>query len=50
MPSVDYRSLAVDVLDKVGGEGNVASLTHCATRLRFKLKDVAEEGPLTVYR
>ncbi len=39
MPSVDYRSLAVDVLDKVGGETNVASLTHCATRLRFKLKD-----------
>jgi len=39
MPSVDYRSLAVDVLDKVGGEENVASLTHCATRLRFKLKD-----------
>ncbi|MCC6497108.1 MAG: PTS glucose transporter subunit IIA [Propionibacteriaceae bacterium] len=42
MPSVDYRSLAGDILEKVGGEENVASLTHCATRLRFKLKDAAK--------
>lgn len=39
MPSVDYRSLAGDILKQVGGEANVASLAHCATRLRFKLKD-----------
>jgi PTS system beta-glucosides-specific IIC component len=26
----------------VGGEANVASLAHCATRLRFKLKDSAK--------
>jgi beta-glucoside PTS system EIICBA component len=39
MPSVDYRSLAGDILKQVGGEANVASLSHCATRLRFKLKD-----------
>ena len=50
MPSVDYRSLAVDVLDKVGGEGNVASLTHCATRLRFKLKDVNKADKAAVER
>jgi len=50
MPSVDYRSLAVDVLDKVGGEANVASLTHCATRLRFKLKDVAKADKAAVER
>lgn len=42
MPSVDYRSLAGDILQKVGGEDNVASLTHCATRLRFRLKDAAK--------
>jgi PTS system beta-glucosides-specific IIC component len=42
MPSVDYRSLAGDVLDSVGGEANVVSLTHCATRLRFTLKDGAK--------
>jgi PTS system beta-glucosides-specific IIC component len=50
MPSVDYRSLAVDVLDKVGGETNVASLTHCATRLRFKLKDVNKADKAAVER
>ncbi len=50
MPSVDYRSLAVDVLDKVGGEENVASLTHCATRLRFKLKDVNKADKAAVER
>lgn len=27
------------ILDKVGGADNVASLTHCATRLRFQLND-----------
>jgi beta-glucoside PTS system EIICBA component len=50
MPSVDYRSLAVDVLDKIGGEANVASLTHCATRLRFKLKDVNKADKAAVER
>lgn len=39
MASVDYRTLAGDILEKVGGESNVASMAHCATRLRFKLKD-----------
>lgn len=31
--------LAKKLLKLVGGESNVVSLTHCATRLRFKLKD-----------
>ncbi len=39
MAAVDYRSLAGQILEKVGGEANVASVAHCATRLRFKLKD-----------
>ena len=34
-----YEVLAQDVLRGVGGEGNVKSVTHCATRLRFQLKD-----------
>lgn len=34
-----YEVLADAVLRGVGGEGNVASVTHCATRLRFTLKD-----------
>lgn len=39
MASVDYNALAADVLKGVGGEGNVGSVVHCATRLRFTLKD-----------
>jgi PTS system beta-glucosides-specific IIC component len=39
MASVDYRSLAGDILQGVGGEQNIASATHCATRLRLKLRD-----------
>jgi PTS system beta-glucosides-specific IIC component len=42
MPSVDYRSLAEDILQGVGGEKNIASATHCATRLRLKLRDDAK--------
>jgi len=34
-----FDSLADDVLRGVGGENNVESVTHCATRLRFQLKD-----------
>ena len=38
---MDAPRLAREVLDAVGGEGNVRSLTHCATRLRFVLADPA---------
>lgn len=34
-----YESLAKDILSNVGGEENVIALSHCITRLRFKLKD-----------
>ena len=34
-----YKSLATEILEGVGGRGNVNSVIHCATRLRFKLKD-----------
>lgn len=39
MASVDYKALAPQILEKVGGEANIASMAHCATRLRLKLKD-----------
>lgn len=35
----DYSQLAKDIVRLVGTEENVTSLTHCITRLRFKLKD-----------
>ncbi len=34
-----YGELAKEVVKQVGGKENVISLTHCITRLRFKLKD-----------
>lgn len=36
---MDYEKLGNDILAAVGGEKNVKSLIHCATRLRFKLKN-----------
>lgn len=38
----DYNQLAKSIVEKIGGEENVASLTHCVTRLRFVLKDEAK--------
>ncbi|WP_413505098.1 PTS beta-glucoside transporter subunit IIABC [Serratia grimesii] len=34
-----YETLAREILAGVGGRDNVRSLVHCATRLRFKLRD-----------
>lgn len=35
----NYDNLAKDIVKYVGGADNVLSLIHCATRLRFKVKD-----------
>ncbi len=34
-----YDGLARIIIQNVGGKENIVSLTHCVTRLRFKLKD-----------
>ncbi|WP_394684961.1 beta-glucoside-specific PTS transporter subunit IIABC [uncultured Microbacterium sp.] len=36
---VDHAKTATAVVAGVGGESNITSLVHCATRLRFVLKD-----------
>lgn len=36
---MDYKQLAKTIVELVGGESNISNLTHCATRLRFNLKD-----------
>lgn len=35
----DYQKDAVRLLENIGGKGNIASVTHCATRMRFVLND-----------
>ncbi len=34
-----YEQLAKDIIANVGGKENISSLSHCITRLRFKLKN-----------
>ena len=36
------ESTASQIIDAVGGPGNIKSLTHCATRLRFELVDAGK--------
>ena len=35
----DYEALASTLIELVGGEENINSVSHCITRLRFRLKD-----------
>ena len=37
-----YEQLAKDIVQNVGGNENIRSLTHCITRLRFQLADEAK--------
>ncbi|WP_158247701.1 beta-glucoside-specific PTS transporter subunit IIABC [Actinomyces qiguomingii] len=46
--TVDYEALAVDILENVGGEANVAQVVHCATRLRFNLRDASKADKETI--
>lgn len=39
---------AQQIVDAVGGPNNIASLTHCATRLRFQLNDASVVDAKTV--
>jgi len=36
---MNHRDLAAAIIENVGGKGNVNQVVHCATRLRFRLKD-----------
>lgn len=36
---MQYQALADEILEGVGGKSNILSVMHCATRLRFRLRD-----------
>lgn len=36
---MDYKKVAQDIIDNVGGKENIKGMTHCMTRLRFVLND-----------
>lgn len=36
---MNYQQLAQTIIEHVGGDKNIQGLNHCATRLRFNLKD-----------
>ncbi len=48
MASVDYKTLAADILEGVGGEKNLVGATHCATRLRLRLRDESKADTAAV--
>lgn len=39
MAKKDYKKIAADIIQVVGGEENIASASHCMTRLRLHLKN-----------
>lgn len=47
--AIDYRITARELVKELGGDGNIRNVTHCATRLRFILKDesIVDSGKVT---
>ncbi|NWO01199.1 glucose PTS transporter subunit IIA [Tetragenococcus halophilus] len=39
---MDYKKLATDIVENIGGASNIKTVTHCMTRIRFTLKDVSK--------
>lgn len=39
---MDYKKSALEVLEHIGGNGNIVSAAHCATRLRLVIADNAK--------
>ena len=47
-PVRNYPKLALQILEKVGGEKNIVSATRCATRLRLVLRETPAGAKETV--
>src|SRR5699024_4855823 len=48
MAKKDYTELARSIIAGVGGKENIDSVTHCITRLRFRLKDEGKADETTI--
>lgn len=35
----DFKKIAVDILNLIGGKDNISDVYHCATRLRIVVND-----------
>lgn len=45
---MNNRELAKAIIENVGTEGNIISLVHCVTRLRFKLVDISKANKVAI--
>jgi len=45
---MDYKKVAKDLTDAIGGKDNIVSATHCATRLRIIVRDQEKIDKKTV--
>lgn len=47
---MDYKRIARDIIEHVGGKENIKGMTHCFTRLRFVLKNNSKADKAVVER
>ncbi|GEQ49991.1 beta-glucoside-specific PTS transporter subunit IIABC [Tetragenococcus koreensis] len=45
---MNYKDMCQQIIKNVGGEKNIRSVVHCATRLRFVLKDESKADDKTI--
>lgn len=48
--AINYADSAKEIVRLIGGDNNVINVTHCATRLRFILKDISQADKDTLKR
>jgi len=46
--AMNYKNGAKEILEQIGGKENISDMTHCATRLRFNLRDTSKADTAAV--
>ncbi len=44
----DYKQLASDLIERLGGVENISKISHCTTRIRFKLRKAAKSDTAAI--